>query len=527
MALASLWGRGERAGGSVGLAWGHGQLALVHLEDTPAGLGLAASAVLPDDTDALRSWVQAQGLAGARCVLVPAEEDCVLRVVEAPDVPEEERCESVRWLVQDLLDFPAEEAWIDLLEIPVDEGWTRVRKIVVAAGRGDGLRQRLEQARRAGLQPVGFEVRERALLALADPDRDQPGVAVLDLRPKAGLLVVGERGELHVSRRLGIDADSLGDDRAVEWNDGGNPEGPSEETAPAFESLLLELQRSLDYVESEFGRSPVRRVVVGPAESDLSALAPYLEQNLRLQVEFLDLTRLFPGEASPGAAEQAQTLAAAGAAIGPGNLFTAELVPKREAYAGPTLRSLAQMAAAVAVFGMLQFGVDQLQAQSLRGELAALESQGEATRARLSALGAEIARAEADPTQQARVDALEAKRRAQATLLQQLEGDGGPGRSFASLLTALAERPVPGLWLTRIQLRDEGRALTLEGAALGPDRMPLLLARLMAEPAFDGVSFENVRIHRPEDGGGRIEFMLETSPSEEPGSGDPGWEGPQ
>ncbi|MBW2396565.1 MAG: hypothetical protein JRG95_20125 [Deltaproteobacteria bacterium] len=505
----------------MGLAWGHGQLALVHLVDAPAGHGLAACAVLPDDADALRSWVHAQGLVGARCVLVPADEDCVLRVLDAPDVPEEERRESARWLVQDLLDFPAEEAWIDLLEIPVDEGWTRTRKVVVAAGQAEGLRRRVEQARRAGLRPVGFDVRERALLALADPARDQAGVAVLDLQPKAGLLVVGERGELHVSRHLGIDADSLGDDGAIEWNDGGTPEAPSDEAAPAFEGLLLELQRSLDYVESEFGRSPIRRLVVGPAESELSALAPYLEQNLRLEVEFLDLTQLFPGEATPNAAEQAQTLAAAGAALGPGNLFTAELAPKREAYAGPSLRSLAQMSAAVAVFGMLQFGIDQLQARSLRSELVVLESQAEATRARLTALGAEIARAEADPTQQARVDALEARRRAQATLLQQLEGERGPGRPFAGLLTALAERPVEGLWLTRVQLRDEGRALTLEGAALGPDQMPLLLARLKAEPAFDGVSFESVRIHRPEDGGGHIEFMLETSPSVEDLPGNP------
>ncbi|MCP5066765.1 MAG: PilN domain-containing protein, partial [bacterium] len=296
------------------------------------------------------------------------------------------------------------------------------------------------------------------------------------------------------------------------------PGARGEEAAPAFESLLLELQRSLDYVESEFGRSPIRRIVVGPAENELSAIGPYLEQNLRLQVEFLDLTRLFPGEASPNAAEQAQALAAAGGALGPGNLFTEELAPKQEAYAGPNLRSLAQMSLAVAVFGLFQFGMDQLQAQSLRGELALLGTQQEATQVRLKDLTSQIARAEADPAQQARVSALDSQRRAQATLLQQLEGDGGPGRPFAGLLAALAERPVEGLWLTRIRLRDEGRALTLEGSALGPELMPLLLARLKAEPAFDGMSFESVRIERPEDGPGHIEFTLETAPPDESGT---------
>ena len=518
MALGSLWKRSGGAGGSVGLAWGHGQMAVVHLSDAEAGHGLSACAVLPDHADALRGWVQDRGLAGARCVLVPAEEDCVLRVVEAPDVPDAERRESARWLVQDLLDFPAEEAWIDLLEIPVDEGWTRTRKIGVVAGRGDVMRRRVEQVRRAGLTPAGFDVRERALLVLADPHRDQPGVAVLDLRAKAGLLVVGERGELHVSRRLGIDAESLGDAGAVEWKEGGDPESPDEETAPAFESLLLEMQRSLDYVESEFGRSPIRRVVVGPSENELSALGPYLEQNLRLQVEFLDLTQLFPGDATPNAALQAQSLSAAGGALGPGNLFREELVPKRQAYAGPSLRSLAQMSAVVATFGLLQFGVDQLQARSLRSGLGVLEAQREATRARLGELDAQVARANADPARQARVDALDAKRRAQATLLQQLEGEGGPGRPFAGLLTALAERPVEGLWFTRIRLRDEGRALTLEGAALGPEHLPRLLARLEAEPAFDGVTFESVRIERPEEGGERIEFTLETAPPAASGS---------
>ncbi len=500
----------------MGVAWGHGRVALVHLEGDGAGRQLAACTVLPDEPDGLRAWVKEQGLAGARCVLVPPDEECVLRVLEAPEVPEEERRESARWLVQDLLDFPAEEAWIDVLDIPVDAGWTRARKVVVVAGRPDALADRVEQVRQAGLAPVGFDVRERALLALADPGREQAGAAVIDLQPKAGLLVVGERGELHVTRPLGIDADSVGSEGAAEWNERGDPEAPADAVAPAFESLLLELQRSLDYVESEFGRGPIRRVVIAPSEAELSALGPYLEQHLRVQVEFLDLARCFPGEASPPTALQATCLAAAGGAAGRGSLFTHELQPKARSRSGRLdAQAVARLCAIVAVFGVAQFGFDQLQARRLRLDLEALEHSAEATRARLGELATAEALTAEDPIQKARVAALERKRRAQAGLLQHLAGDAGPGRSFAGVLTALAREPVGELWLTGIHLREGGRAVSLRGMAMRGERVPVLIDRLEAEATFDGVRFEGVALRRGEEPVDPLRFELQGATSGE------------
>jgi hypothetical protein len=107
--------------GTVGLAWTGEELSALHVRPEDDRPVLTASALLAPDAEALGAWVREHRLAGARCVIVPPATAYALRVLEAPEVPSEERVESVRWLVQDLVEFDIEEAWIDVLDIPVEE----------------------------------------------------------------------------------------------------------------------------------------------------------------------------------------------------------------------------------------------------------------------------------------------------------------------------------------------------------------------------------------------------------------------
>jgi hypothetical protein len=83
---------------------------------------------------------------------------------------------------------------------------------------------------------------------------------------------------------------------------------------------------------------------------------------------------------------------------------------------------------------------------------------------------------------------------------QSLGNTGGFSRS----MRGLARRPLPELWLRRIELNGDG-ALAFEGSALRPDAVPAFVRSLTDEPAFQGREFRTLRMIEQ---GGRVDFDL-------------------
>src|ERR1700683_2405886 len=72
-----------------------------------------------------------------------------------------------------------------------------------------------------------------------------------------------------------------------ESHPGGTPGRPA---APDIESVVLELQRSLDYYERHFDQPPITRIAVSPSGKRASLLAADLGGETGFQVETLDLS---------------------------------------------------------------------------------------------------------------------------------------------------------------------------------------------------------------------------------------------
>ncbi len=505
MNVRLAWRRARRgAQGTVGVGWPSGATAVAHVVPGDPRPSLVRCELLGETPGALRTWVDEQQLAGTACVLVPPPDSCVLRVIDAPDVPREELAASARWLVQDLVDFDVDDAWVDVLEIPVAAGWTRARKLYVAVGRADRLTACVRMAREAGLRPSGFEITERALLRLAAPESSGRGVAVLELSPKGGLLAIGEGAELHVTRALHFDptpGPEEEDPQAIDL-DGEDLEPPP----PGFGALLLDLQRSLDYFESEFGRSPAARIAIAPSEEDHGELAVFLSENLRLPTEVMDLRETMPGPAQPELAMQARCLEAIGAALAGPGLFATELAPRPRARGSVNAFSMLRVSGLVAVIGLLQFALEHHQATRLERQVETLREQQGAVQRRLTGF---LESAEPEPLsvqQQARLRALETERTQRLRLLEALATHGSAPRSFAGVASALAREPVEGLWITSIAVRLGGRELELHGRAGRAELVPRLLEQMEGQPELRGLRFERVEISRPENGG--LAFVL-------------------
>lgn len=168
--------------------------------------------------------------------------------VEAPALDDAELREAMRWRIKDLIDFPVEQAVIDVFRLPQSRrpGAPELLYVVVArAAEVDALGTMLGDA---GLHIVAIDIVEMAIRNLAQY-LDRPGRprAYLHLQPGQTVIEIADGSQVYLSRRIlqAYDADA---DSAV--------------LQSQMENLALEVQRSLDYFESQFALGPVDHVTV-------------------------------------------------------------------------------------------------------------------------------------------------------------------------------------------------------------------------------------------------------------------------
>jgi MSHA biogenesis protein MshI len=86
-------------------------------------------------------------------------------------------------------------------------------------------------------------------------------------------------------------------------------------TSPAFDRLILEIQRSLDYYDRYFMQAPIGNIVVSPFEVELPDFIQSVESSLGIRSRWLDLNEVIKSETELNAEIQQQCLLAVGAAL--------------------------------------------------------------------------------------------------------------------------------------------------------------------------------------------------------------------
>lgn len=219
-------------------------------EDETTGLmrpGVAQTRILLRDAEAnlaamLNDWVAAEGLEGSPCNLVLNSSDYQLLLVEAPDVPETELREAVRWRVKDLISMPVEAAAMDVFLLPADGSRGGKKMAYVVVSELDKIKSVAELVNNSGLVLDSIDIGELALRNLAylkelgNPEGH--GVAIVRLLEGNGTVSLYRRGNMYLSRRFKIAyGGGLLDDIPLD-------------------SFILEAQRSLDYYERQMGQQP-------------------------------------------------------------------------------------------------------------------------------------------------------------------------------------------------------------------------------------------------------------------------------
>jgi MSHA biogenesis protein MshI len=246
---------------------------------------------------ALKGLVAERGLAGVAVNLVLHPATYQMHLLDAPDVPAEELRDAMRWRVKDLIAESLEQVVVDAFTLPDDAYRGRSRMAYCAVLGRARMQAWGDMIGQAGLQLRSIDVTEMAfrnlgLLAGAE----NMNIALLRLRSSEGLICVQNGADLYMARRIEQGLVKAGGD---------------------YGAVTLEIQRSLDYFESQLGKGYINRLLLLPAKRDGAAALQALTSGLAVKLQALDLRELFPGQASAELDDstQAYCMAAVGAAL--------------------------------------------------------------------------------------------------------------------------------------------------------------------------------------------------------------------
>ncbi|MCW8906453.1 MAG: hypothetical protein OQL28_04325 [Sedimenticola sp.] len=293
---------------SVGLGFHVDGLSLVAMDRSgsePRILQCVFSSQDPADepAESLVQAVRRHGLKGARVTAVLGPSAYSLFQVEAPEVEQEELASAIRWRVKDLLDFHIDDAVIDLFDMPTSERRSGPRMIYVVVSRRAFIQRCVDQMESLGLDIGAIDITELALRNVMATNLPGEGFhALLYLPPHYGMIQIVQGDAIFLSRRIEISGNDLEEQGGF---------GLEEQ----LETLVLELQRSLDYHESHFGLGPVSGISIIAPESRKTQLQALADQGLAAPVQLLDLSPCLGGIGDLDPATLYRSLPAIGAAL--------------------------------------------------------------------------------------------------------------------------------------------------------------------------------------------------------------------
>lgn len=231
------------------------------------------------------------GLSSRTCFLVLDPADYRLLQTNMPEVPVEELREALRWRIQDLLDFSAEEAEIEFFAMPASLLPGRNAMASVVACRRTLIQRQLEQCGKFNLKPKVVDICEMALRNVAEslPESGK-GLAFLHMGKTRGILQLQKNDTVYVTRMMDFGSQELFQDFLGRDED---------DLGGVFGRLALEIQRSMDYYESYFGVSPMSSLVVCPVDGGTDELERRLNQALGLTTRTMDLAEVMSCEEPP------------------------------------------------------------------------------------------------------------------------------------------------------------------------------------------------------------------------------------
>lgn len=198
-------------------------------------------------SSALNQLVHDHGWQGNRATLIlPLDQYGVFQLERPEGLNDVELADALRWKLKDILDYSPSEAVCDVFPFPSDASRGGDDLVNVVAARKSMASELVKLVMDSGLVLEKIDIAELALRNFASElDPKGYGIALVHMRDAYGQMIICKGPVLYLSRRLDVTASDLRD-ASLQEN--------------AVQSLALEIQRSLDYFESQLGQVPPRAI---------------------------------------------------------------------------------------------------------------------------------------------------------------------------------------------------------------------------------------------------------------------------
>lgn len=164
--------------------------------------------------------------------------------IEAPDIEESEMAEAARWRIKDMVDFSIDQAAVDVFDLPLSQRPGAPHLMYAVAADNTVIQPLIEQLLKAKVDLQAVDIAEMALRNLVNrSDSETRPRAFMHLSPSVGIIEINHQSEIHLLRNMTVGAESVLDNHS--------------ELINISEGLALEVQRSLDYFESQYGLGQV------------------------------------------------------------------------------------------------------------------------------------------------------------------------------------------------------------------------------------------------------------------------------
>lgn len=277
-----------------------------NLGQRPAVMALDSKRNEGNTAEILAHFYKQFKLARYRCMALLSQSEYQLLQVEAPNVPEEELREAVRWQIKEMVDYPVQAATIDVLDIPGEgSGNGRAKSIFVIAANNSVISDQMGifGNARVPLKVIDIpEIAQRNIASLYE--EENRGLAFLVFDEAGGLLTFTYRGELCAVRRIELTSEQI---IAADVS----------QREQYLERIVLELQRSLDNFDRQYSFISLSRLLILPLPA-LPGLASYLAANLDTPVDEISLEQVLDFPSLPelkSPMQQAQYLPVIGVAL--------------------------------------------------------------------------------------------------------------------------------------------------------------------------------------------------------------------
>jgi len=305
--VLGLLRKSSAAKGRVGLAIGPDHVAIAIIRRDTGIPVLERCELVPLDpaagADAAAAAIRTAGLPRMPVSTVLRPDDYQLALVEAPDVPPAELRAAMRWRLKENIDFRVEDAVIDVFDVPDQNRGGHGRMMYAVAAR----RSAVERHTGALAAVPTFDVVDVPELCLRNLAALLPaaaaGVALLHLGETSASIILVRGATFYFARHMDL--------KATLHIDAARDPGARLDAG----SVVLELQRSLDYYERHFDQPPITRIAVSPAGPRASELAEDLGRETGFEVITLDLNVLLSCRTPIAPEAQATFLLAVGAAL--------------------------------------------------------------------------------------------------------------------------------------------------------------------------------------------------------------------